>query len=40
MHIRAEFCKNLPVENISQIFDAPLWHNENMGRGNLKKKLA
>ena len=35
MHIRAEFCKNFPVENIGQILDSPLWHNENIGRGKI-----
>ena len=35
MHIWAEFCKILPVENIGQILDSPLWHNENIGRGKI-----
>ena len=35
MHIWAEFCKILPVENIGQILDSSLWHNENIGRGNI-----
>ena len=35
MHIWAEFCKNLPVENIGQIIDSPLWHNENIDRGKI-----
>ena len=25
----AEFCKTLPVENIGQTIDSPLWHNKN-----------
>ena len=33
MHIWAVFCKILPVENIGQILDFPLWHNENIGQG-------
>ena len=32
MHIWTEFCKILPVENIGQILDSPLWHNENIER--------
>ena len=35
MYIWAEFCKILPVENIGQILDAALWHNENIGRGKI-----
>ena len=35
MHIWAEFCKILPVENIGQILDSPLWHNENIGSGKI-----
>ena len=35
MHIWAEFCKILPVENIGQILDSPLWHNENIGHGKI-----
>ena len=38
MHIWAEFCKILPVENIGQILDSPLWHNENIGRVTIFKK--
>ena len=35
MHIWAEFCKILPYENIGQILDSPLWHNENIGSGKI-----
>ena len=35
MHIFAEFCKVLPVDYICQIPDFPLWHNENLERGNI-----
>ena len=35
MHIWAECCKILPVENIGQILDSPLWHNESIGRGKI-----
>ena len=38
MDIWAEFCKILPVENIGQILDSPLWHNENIGRVTIFKK--
>ena len=34
LHVWAEFCNILPVENIGQILESPLWYNENMGRGN------
>ena len=33
MYIWAEFCKILPVKNISQVLESPLWYNENIGRG-------
>ena len=33
MHIWAEFCKILPVKNISQVLESSLWYNENIGRG-------
>ena len=33
MHIWAEFCKILPVENIGQILDSLILRNENIGRG-------
>ena len=33
MHIWAEFRKLLPVKNISQVLESPLWYNENIGRG-------
>ena len=35
MHIWAEICKIVPVENIGQILDSPLWHNKNIGRGKI-----
>ena len=34
LHVWAEFCNILPVENIGQILESPLWYNENIGRGN------
>ena len=33
MHTWAEFCKILPVKNIGQVLESPLWYNENLGRG-------
>ena len=39
MHLRAEFFKILPVENIGQILDSPLWHNENIRRGKIFFKI-
>ena len=34
LHVWAEFCNILLVENIGQILESPLWYNENIGRGN------
>ena len=34
LHVWAEFCNILSVENIGQILESPLWYNENIGRGN------
>ena len=34
LHVWAEFCNILPVENRGQILESPLWYNENIGRGN------
>ena len=33
MHIWAEFCKIMPVKNINQVLESPLWYTENIGRG-------
>ena len=33
MHTWAEFCKILPVKNIGQVLESPLWYNENLGQG-------
>ena len=35
MHLWAEFCKILPVENNGQILDSPLWHSEKIRRGKI-----
>ena len=35
MKVWAEFCKILPVEDISQILESPLWYNDNIGRGKI-----
>ena len=32
LHILAEFCKMLPVENKGQTVDSPLWYNEKMNK--------
>ena len=35
MHVWAEFCKIVPVEDINQIIESPLWYNDNIGRGKI-----
>ena len=35
MLILVECCNNLPIENIGQVLEAPLWYNEKIGRGKL-----
>ena len=32
LHVWAEFCNILPVENIGQILVSPLWYNDKIGR--------
>ena len=35
MHVWAEFCRIVPVEDINQIIESPLWFNDNIGRGKI-----
>ena len=38
MPLWAEFCNTLPVENIGQVLESPLWYNENIRRGKVFSK--
>ena len=35
MHVWAEFCRLVQVEDINQIIESPLWFNDNIGRGKI-----
>ena len=33
MHIWSEFCKIVPIENIANVIESPIWYNSNIGQG-------